>query len=48
MEPLSVVAWYLPKAVIGLQNRRLAAHETCLCVLRRPSRRGEALQEGLV
>jgi hypothetical protein len=38
MEPLSVVAWYLPKAVIGPQNPRLAVHETCLCALHRPSR----------
>ncbi len=48
MGPLSVVAWYLPIAVIGLQNLRLATHETCLCALHRPSQRGEGLPEGLV
>jgi hypothetical protein len=46
MEPLSVAAWYLPKAVIGPQNLRLAVHKTCLCALHRRSRRGEALPEG--
>lgn len=46
MEPLSASAWYLPKAVIGPRNPRPAVHKTCLCVLNRPSRRGEALPEG--